>query len=70
VKRTPDVGIFKPKPSPTEGKGDATTRAARVIIDNEAAATAAKTERLRAARLAREAIAEPVAVPRKEPRKR
>jgi hypothetical protein len=36
-----------------------TTRTARGIIDSEAAAMAAKTERLRAARLAAEAAAPP-----------
>jgi hypothetical protein len=41
---------FKP-----EAKGDATTRAARAIIDGEIAQRDAKTARLRAARLAKEA---------------
>ena len=47
--------IFKPKPTATETKQDATTRAARQIIDREAAARERKTERLRLARLASEA---------------
>jgi hypothetical protein len=48
-------GIFKPKPTAIETKQDATTKAARQIIDGEAAAREQKTERLRLARLAREA---------------
>lgn len=52
---TPDAKLFKPKPSRMEAKGDATTRAAWQIIDAEAAAQAAKTKRLRAERLARDA---------------
>lgn len=50
--RAPESGVAKPKPSRMEAKGDATTRAAWQIIDAEAAAEAAKTARLRAARLA------------------
>lgn len=46
--------IFKPLPS--QLKEDATKRAAQAIIDGEANARAAKTERLRAARLAHEAV--------------
>ncbi|MFD1331615.1 hypothetical protein ACFQ4O_06330 [Methylopila musalis] len=42
------------KPSKAEAKGDATTRAARAIIDQETARRDAKTERLKAARLARD----------------
>lgn len=56
-KRVPD-GIFKPKPTSTEAKSDATTRIARSIIEDEAASRDAKTERLRRARLAKEAQAE------------
>jgi hypothetical protein len=48
-------GIFKPKPTAIETKQDATTKAARQIIDGEAAAREKKTERLRLARLANEA---------------
>ena len=51
--------IFKPKPSQAELRVDATTRAARAIIDEEANARDAKTERLRVARLAQEATEEP-----------
>ena len=52
MKRMPDPGLFKPAPSRTEAKSDATSRVARQIVDLEAAARVAKTERLRAARLA------------------
>lgn len=51
---TATAALFKPKPSRIETKADATTTAARAIIDSEAAARAAKTEKLRAARLAAE----------------
>lgn len=50
--------VFRPKPSKQEVKADATTRIAREIADAEVARREAKTERLRLARLAREA-AEP-----------
>jgi len=43
-----------PLPSRLETKSEATTKAAWQIIDAEASAKATKTERLRAARLARE----------------
>jgi hypothetical protein len=46
--------VFQPKPSKQEAKADATTRLVRAIIDNEASAREAKTERLRQARLAHE----------------
>ncbi|MDX8433679.1 hypothetical protein EN858_11190 [Mesorhizobium sp. M4B.F.Ca.ET.215.01.1.1] len=49
-------GIFKPKPTAIETKQDATTRAARQIIDGEAAERERKTERLRQARLAMQAV--------------
>ncbi len=49
------------KPSRGEVKGDATTRAAREIIDRERAERDAKTERLRTARLAKEAADEEAA---------
>ena len=45
-----ETGFFKPK---GDAKGEATTKTARTIIEGEAAARQAKTERLRAARLAR-----------------
>ncbi|WP_296744207.1 hypothetical protein [Mesorhizobium sp.] len=48
--------MFKSK---LENKGDATTQAARSIIDDEAAARAAKTARLKAARLAQQQEAKP-----------
>ncbi|AZO47967.1 MAG: hypothetical protein EOS58_18655 [Mesorhizobium sp.] len=49
-------GIFKPKPTAIETKQDATTRAARQIIDGEAAERERKTERLKQARLAMQAV--------------
>ena len=52
----PESGVFKFMPSSTGLKTDATTRTVREIIGSEAAARAKKTERLRAARLARESI--------------
>ena len=51
--------VFKPKRTARESKGDATTLAAREIMDKETAARESKTERLKLARLAKEA-AEPV----------
>ena len=59
-------GAFKPKPTTAEAKGDATTRAALTIINGEAAAREAKTERLRKARLAQEAL-EAAPAPKKKP---
>jgi hypothetical protein len=47
--------LFKPSMSKGELKGDATTRAARAIIDREVADRDAKTARLKIARLAKEA---------------
>jgi hypothetical protein len=49
--------IFRPTVSTREAKTDLTTRVAREIMDGEVAAREAKTERLRAARLAMEAAA-------------
>ncbi|MDX8450953.1 MULTISPECIES: hypothetical protein [Mesorhizobium] len=69
MKHIPEPGLFKPNPSRTEAKGDMTSRVARQIVDLEAAARIAKTERLRAARLAQEAEA-PAAVPKKPAQKR
>ncbi|TGS69012.1 hypothetical protein EN844_09035 [Mesorhizobium sp. M3A.F.Ca.ET.201.01.1.1] len=57
MKSLPDTGLFKQAPSRTEAKTDMTTRVARQIVDLEAAARSAKTERLRAARLAQESEA-------------
>jgi len=54
LKNLPE-GVFKPKPTGSEKKSDATTRAAQQIMDAERRAREAKTERLRLARLAREA---------------
>ncbi|PWJ82246.1 hypothetical protein C7441_10912 [Pseudaminobacter salicylatoxidans] len=53
MKSVPD-GVFKPRPTASETKGDATTRAAREIIESERAARDKKSERLRLARLAQE----------------
>jgi hypothetical protein len=61
------------KPSKAEQKIDSTTRLVRSIIDGEAAKRKAKTERLRAERLAQEALAAPEPEPKKPqraPRKR
>ena len=54
MRRVPE-GVFRPVPSWFEAKSDATTTMARKIVDSEVAARAAKTERLRAARVARDA---------------
>lgn len=56
MKTVPD-GVFKPKLTSSEAKGDMTTRVARSIVDGEAARRDAKTARLRAVRLAQEAEA-------------
>ncbi|CDX31791.1 conserved hypothetical protein [Mesorhizobium sp. ORS 3359] len=69
MKSLPDTGLFKPAPSRTEAKTDTTSRVARQIQDLEAKERSAKTERLRAARLAQEAEA-PVVLPRKTAPKR
>lgn len=47
--------VFTPKPNRAETRADITSRIAREIIDQEVLARDAKTDRLRAARLAREA---------------
>lgn len=47
--------VFKPTPSRSESRSDAIDRAAKEIIASETAAMLAKTAKLRAARLAREA---------------
>jgi hypothetical protein len=57
-KAIPIDNVFKPKPSQAELRVDATTRAAQAIMDEEASSREAKTERLRAARLAKEAAEE------------
>ena len=69
MKTMPEPGLFKPTPSRTDTKSDTTSRLARQIMDSEAAARIAKTERLRALRLAQEA-ATPVAAPKKAAGKR
>ena len=61
--------VFQPKSSKQEAKADTTTRIAREIIDGEASAREAKTERLRAARLAKEVAAQPAPETRKTRRK-
>ncbi|WP_245418850.1 hypothetical protein [Mesorhizobium sp. WSM3864] len=55
--------VFKPKPTARESKGDATTQAAREIMDKETADRESKTQRLRLARLAKEAAA-PAGLPK------
>ena len=69
MKRRSEPSLFKPKLSQSELKVDATTRAARAIINEEANARDAKTERLRAARLRKEATESPVPV-KKVPEKK
>jgi len=69
MKLMAETGATKPALSRAEAKGDATTRAAKEIIQSEIAARNAKTERLRAERLAREAEA-PAPVAKKAARKR
>lgn len=59
MKQTPEPELFKSAPPKDDANVDATTKAVRAIVDEEAAARIAKTERLRAARLAREAIEHP-----------
>jgi hypothetical protein len=61
-------GIFKPTPSRIEAKGDVTTTMARKIVEGEIAARVAKTERLRTARLARDATENVIALAEKERR--
>jgi hypothetical protein len=53
MRRMPE-GVFKPVPSRIEAKSDATTTMARKIVEGEVASRIVKTERLRAARLARD----------------
>lgn len=55
MKKANPGGPFGPKLSALEQKVDATTRTVREIAHEEATARKAKTDRLRAARLAREA---------------
>lgn len=62
--------VFQSKSSKQEAKADATTRLVRAIIDNEASVREAKTERLRAARLAQEAVAKPATETSKKVRRK
>ncbi|MDG4854996.1 MULTISPECIES: hypothetical protein [unclassified Mesorhizobium] len=59
-----ETSVFKPK---GDAKSEATTKTARTIIEGEAVARQAKTERLRAARLARGPVE---AEPKKKPARR
>lgn len=58
--------------SAAEAKSEITTRVARSMFESETAARNAKTEKLRQARLAKEAAEAPVAAPagKKKPAKR
>lgn len=60
MNQMPEPELFKSAPPKGDPNIDPTTKAARAIIDEEVAARIAKTERLRAARLARKAIEQPV----------
>lgn len=55
MKKPVPTGAFNPKLTTTESKSEATTRVARSIVEGEVALREAKTERLRRARLAKEA---------------
>ena len=68
MRRLPE-GVFTPTPSRIEAKSDSTTTIARKIVDFEVAARAAKTERLRAARLARDAEEIVIPIIKRKPRK-
>ena len=61
------AGVFAPRPSRQESKADTTTSVARSILEAETKARDAKTAKLRALRLAREAEAEPVEPKAKRP---
>jgi hypothetical protein len=65
MRRVPD-GVFKPTRSRTEAKSDVTTNTSRKIVESEAAARVAKTERLRAARFARDATENVVPLAKKK----
>lgn len=52
TKRVTKENLFKPSKSKSETKADITDSAARAILDAEAAKRRAKSERLRAQRLA------------------
>lgn len=68
---SPEKNSLRPTATRMEAKGEATTKAARQILDAEASARIAKTDRLRAARLAQVEAAEAPAAPAKKraPRK-
>lgn len=66
MKKIPD-DIFKPKPTTREFRGDTTTSVARQIIEGEKVAREAKTERLRRARLAKEAVEPAIRTPKSIP---
>ncbi|WP_146345534.1 hypothetical protein [Falsiphaeobacter marinintestinus] len=53
--------LFKPAAPRAETLGDKTTRAVRLILDEEMEKREAKTDRLRKARLEREAFSKPEA---------
>ncbi|PSJ56657.1 hypothetical protein [Pseudaminobacter soli (ex Li et al. 2025)] len=59
--------VFKPKPTTREFRGDTTTSAARQITEGEKVAREAKTERLRLARLAKEAAEPPMTTRKPNP---
>ena len=61
------AGVFAPRPSRQESKADATTNVARSILAAESKARDAKTAKLRALRLAKEAVAEPAEPKAKRP---
>lgn len=61
-------GIFKQKPTTGEKKSDETTRAAQQILNDEKSAREAKTERLRLARLAQEAVPPAIVAAKPKPR--
>lgn len=65
-----EATLFKSKPSKAESKADATSSAARAILDDEAARREAKTARLRAARLEQEEKLAAEPAPEAKPRKR
>jgi hypothetical protein len=62
-------GIFKSPKSKLEAKADTTTRAVREITAQESAENAAKTKRLRAARLTRDVDTEAAATESQADRK-
>ncbi|MGE0500872.1 MAG: hypothetical protein AB7I79_04335 [Rhizobiaceae bacterium] len=70
MKATPNAGMLKPSASQREAKSDTTTKVAWQIIDGEAAARSAKTERLRAARLAQESTETPEPPKKKAPKRK